>query len=928
MTGDSNKIGLGDTSPIKFKTPSPDQSKQKIMPADSQKADKIGESVKPEKKGKPGALVNTSRKLIPKTTQEDKGAQLVQSARNSLKKNPSQSRSVTGEQIKSLGSQSPVKTESTKRTTKTKKKRSKKSSVHHPKINLRQFNAEIGQKALKEVAQLRSKIETAKNRIEEEKASFKKAKESFNKLKNNETSQKKSELVFKNAKNRLQKACSELKTIKQPIQTDSHGIETWEVTVKLNGEDHKVHVKEFPAGSYNGVKLDGFRVRQQLLFNASREWVQKQEASTLNGTQKNQALRHLDLLNQRFEMTIQKSMKTPEAKILKTLSNKHKFNKEFENTYNEINKNLLRKIAAYAKDTECIINNAAAKEIIDQKILAAAENEHVYNRSRPIIVNTFRFGPKTFVGIQTPARRVLNKNGERVNANTIPSTIRDRQGLVNYVTSSFGEIKNGEVTILSEGIRHSSYSPKGLEDAELRQTYACENVRSCLADIAERKLMALEKDKKLLTSTKKSPLLVSLRTMLLLTTGIGDTAFRNRSGGKWVGDAEGTQLRDSAFGLSVHKDRVFQVNLGRKFGNVWLKADISFINLGTNLGVTKKGIVGNITIKKKSEQMVNATGFTEFDKELDKGILDMEKTLGKEKGEISTKIKFLKKYSSEIRNLQTNSDLDLLTQDVKDFISDIEKDMYTYSTIALKTQKKITDDQTRLPGLRKKLNSQYKAIKHAQDKIGAENKNIVNEKRKLFLKNKNKINEYQDKLNFTMKDILKRSKINSNTRKLLETYRDVINNAMEAREVYYEKKYKNPGCLNDFQALYIETQQLLGNSVEFFCKSAEDRTGRVDDRVMERQVYKAIKGHAPRTKVDYVLMNTSIAPIVHQYSPSQDNTEQNSGARGEQVTGKANPEQSHLFNADRSHSQLAKKVFKLSKKLDGPSRDAQMVMKT
>ena len=75
-------------------------------------------------------------------------------------------------------------------------------------------------------------------------------------------------------------------------------------------------------------------------------------------------------------------------------------------------------------------------------------------------------------------------------------------------------------------------------------------------------------------------------------------------------------------------------------------------------------------------------------------------------------------------------------------------------------------------------------------------------------------------------------------------------------------------------------------------------------------------------------MNTSIAPIVHQYSPSQDNTEQNSGARGEQVSGKANPEQAHLFNTDREHSQLAKKVFKTSKKIEGPSDDAKMVMKT
>lgn len=917
MTGDVSRGGWKKAVPKSFERPSPTLPKEK--PADTQKTEKIAKVLQPRKSGTSGPVHPVPRKNIPAPSQENKALdKLVQNAKKSVKKSSSQSNIVSSQKVKSSGTQAPKKTAPTKKGKKTRPKRVRVKV--HPK-HIRKLNASIGKEALDKASNLGKEWRQAKTAIAN-------AKQRLGVLR---ASKKPPLREIKKTKHDLRIAMKKLNQAKhKPLQTDSYGIETWEVAVKLNGQDHKAHVKEFPPGSYHGAKMDGFKVRQQLLHKSSKDWVKG--SKKLKGERKKQALKHLDLLNLRFEMAYQKALKKPETKRFEQLSKAQKFDERFENAYKEIHEDFLQKIGSYAKDVESIINHAAGGKIIDQDSLAQAENAHVSNRDRPIIINTFKYGPKTFVGIQTPARRMLNEGGERVNAKTIPSTIRDQEGLVNYVTSSFGIVKEGEITILSEAIRHSSYSAKSLKDTELRQLIACRNVRSCLTDLAERKLMAFKNEGLPLPKTdKNSPLEVPLRTVLLLTTGIGDTALRNKSGGKWVGDAESTQLRDSAFSLSAYKGAVFKVDLG-ELGKVWIKGDIKFMNLGTNIGVTDIG-VGKITKKKRGEQMVNATGFNEFDREFNEGVKKLEDGLEglskKSTKEIRTGIQFLLKYSSSMSKLQSSDSLKKTAEAHQNKIQWLGLRLEIEGEKARESQSKVTTREIGSPKLRAKLRGHYKEQRDAQDLLGEENQPIVDAKATLWKQNRGKILEAQAKFNTAMNALLKNKEIKGTKLEAhFQEYRDVMNNTLQARDIYHGKKYKIPGFLNEFQTLCIETHQLLGNNVDFFCKSAEDRTGRVDDRVMERQVFKAVKGYSPRTEADYTIMNQTITPVVHQYSPSQDNTEQNSGARGEQVTGKANPEQAHLFNTDRYHSQLAKKIFKVAKGLKGPSKDALMVMKT
>ena len=107
---------------------------------------------------------------------------------------------------------------------------------------------------------------------------------------------------------------------------------------------------------------------------------------------------------------------------------------------------------------------------------------------------------------------------------------------------------------------------------------------------------------------------------------------------------------------------------------------------------------------------------------------------------------------------------------------------------------------------------------------------------------------------------------------------------------------------------------MIGYMTELFCKSAEDRTGRVDNKVQERHVFSALHqrqalGSDPdRKEVDEVL-----APAVHQYSASRDNTRYNSDSPGLQITYHVNP--TLTAKIDHANATMAKRVILKAKSL-------------
>ena len=729
------------------------------------------------------------------------------------------------------------------------------------------------------------------------------------------------------------------------IRKDEFGIKTKEVTVKLNGEDHKAHVKQFAKGDFHGVKTNDFRVRQKLIFNSSKEWVKNHVG--LNLKQKTAAKKGLNALNKKFKEHIQNFKKTEAAnfnKLAAKAAKNNKFDEEYEKTYmTDVYKPLRQVVAQYEKDSTAIVNQAAGKKILDIDTLDYAGYEYLRNHPRPIIINTCEYGGKVFVDMQVPASRIT-EGGKRVNGTTIPSFIRTEKGLVNYVMRSFGtrDKTTGEVTIKTQAVTQSGYSAKSIEDDNIRRAYTYDNVIEGQVDAFERKLLALKEEGKTLQTSKENPATQKERIMVLLTTGKGDTRLRNRSGGKWTGDAEGTQLRDITFALTLARDSITEEDIG-KFGKHYFQNDISVINLGSNIGVTGEGM-GKLTSKKKSEQLVNSTGFVEYERDIEEGLTKIEDRLKKYFGKITKKLQKLEDNSTKAKGLKpiqgslakiiqwNNRNREMQAdRKLEERVSKDVTKMRKNAQPKLAKIRELFSGDIRAPLSKKQkavMKDGYRFVANLQDDIGRLNQEAVDRKSRLWTKNKREIREFNMNMNNLIDNfLLKSSAIEPGMKKLLKTYQHVLNNQYDQREIYHEDKYKQPGHLNKWQALYIETHQLLGTNVRYFCKSGEDRTGQMDNTGKGRQMFmETHNGHTPREENDFGEIDKKIAPVVNQYSTSRDNTEFNSGAPGLQISPKANPEQPHLYATGNKNGNLAKNVPKLAMTLK-PSQTALDIMK-
>ena len=137
---------------------------------------------------------------------------------------------------------------------------------------------------------------------------------------------------------------------------------------------------------------------------------------------------------------------------------------------------------------------------------------------------------------------------------------------------------------------------------------------------------------------------------------------------------------------------------------------------------------------------------------------------------------------------------------------------------------------------------------------------------------------------------------------------------MEAQHIFFEKKYETPEAVMEFQVLYLQQQQEMGRIPTWNCKSGEDRTGRLNDILEEREIYRSENQGYPRGAEAKTQIDQTIAPKVNQFSASGDNTFHNSGAKGLQIGKKVNP-QSILPGARKAMAGLAKGVFKKASKL-------------
>ncbi len=636
-----------------------------------------------------------------------------------------------------------------------------------------------------------------------------------------------------------------------------HGVKTWEMTI--DGQKHQIN--EFSPGSYNGPKTEDFIDRQSLLYEAALEHI-----NTIKNNDK--AVKALEKLNQAYIDAFSKSEYQVDIEIMR------KADKGTDKHFKEKHTAAEKLLAQFAVDIKELIRKTTPPRpngsLFNLNDLKQLEKEVVTKRGRPTIINFYEVDGEKFVSMQEPA-----KKGE-----FLPSTVRNREGLPNYVLSSFGVVnKNSEITIEYQGIRHSSLPPIAEKDSTKRQAIACRNEKQLVLDLAIRE----KGEKAVKKSSENNPVKVSLRTMMLLTPKMGDSLLQNRDlkTGEWKGESETVQLHESALAINMFRNRVFKAELEGQ--TVYLEADLSFMNLGANTLAARMGLEGKVPAP-ALEREINARGFEEFN------------------DDCMTYFNTTAMSNAHLYQLQNQ----------------LKEAWNTPRVQKAKKQIKSLEDNYRT-----KLNQKYDKLEKLHDQYIKTNKGkaeIAQCQKEIAELEKHFTKAYVE-LSAAKKEAYKKVanlelKIRSESSKIDHAVSETYGSYFQALDLFYNDKTSQKETLMSLQTIYLDLNNKMKKPVSKGCKSAEDRTGRVNNLIEELRILRLLI-----KKYSYKLPNgiqKEIARIVAQASASRNNTRENSNATGLQISGDINPPET-LAASNRLTARLAKKIYDRARKIKHPS---------
>lgn len=610
-------------------------------------------------------------------------------------------------------------------------------------------------------------------------------------------------------------------------------------------------VSVFGKNAYNGPKVSDFVNRQELLHQA--------------------ALKHINsyIASHGIESLLQELLENYQTKLENLpLDEGIMRGGDFaaaEKHFKTIHKQAEKLLAQYARDLTEVMNSdlvGGSPEPFTLEHLQKLEKECVEERGRPTIINIYEVEEVRFLSIQQPG-----------NQKVIPSSIRSKEGLCNYVTTTFAKVKDdGTVDILSHGVRHSDYPPIAIKDPLKRRKIAAENCKQGLIDDAARLYGKA-------TLKEGDTLQVPKRVMILLTAKRGDFA-RNTSFlglfGKWRGESETTQLKESAEALSMWHGQTIETVINGV--NVKIVPSISFMNLGTNEQAANLGFLGKLPTA-PIQKRINAKGSEEFFQES----MDF--------------------FTSQIAGL---------TRDKKELVKCYHEYQKALTNPAIERAKDHLEEK--LAKFSPRLKAAYAELYTAQQPDGdkADIKKLTNE-----------IASYEKKIGkaFVSLEKARAAHYKKNRREIAMREGVVLQHLQDdkaltafclsitkAQELYYNQRYKKPATVSEFQTHYLQLHMMMDNVDTYFCKSAEDRTGRENDQIEEREIFRCLRGHYPIYQDDFNFINSTIAPRVNQFSASRENTLQNSAAEGLQIGSRVNPA-SILPASNKRSAQMAKRVI-------------------
>lgn len=619
--------------------------------------------------------------------------------------------------------------------------------------------------------------------------------------------------------------------------------------LNLLGTNNDFFIREFTKNSYNGPKTEDLLNRAKAFLETA-----KLRAHDLSHIEDKQA----------FATWLEAQYNQVAAQILESCTIGTSDNTD--EVYSKIKQasDFLRQyLVNLTVATDPALENV--EEAPEKAIKAFLEDEAKWlsAQGRPNFIHKYSvdswFSPDTYQRVS--AQEIM---GKQINS----SVVRDQKSLSNFVKTSCGSIDaSGQYHLDFFAYRHSSYPPIKIKGTGKTDTLiercdgAAKAARQMITTLAEQ---AYTQD-----HNPDQPLEIALSSMMLLSPS-------------WLLDGgrenESKQVDESYLATRMLHNRVITVTINTEDGprDIKVKPNINTMNAPANSKATPL-----LTYRKDT---INQQGIYEFTQN---ALSAMHNTIAK---------------PSVMPTAQAQASL----REIHQLMTNIS-DFYQYDVGVLKAEQKLA---TRLAS--SKLESLYEQLEAVQQRYcdltdPVNKKAYAREFKRLRHKIKRKerglkhayhrVNNARQHVRLThaAADI---TRLNAATSALLtdpslanwfntdagRQCRDQLSLSplfFAATDIYQSQLHLSTEHAHDFQARFVIANYLMGRNVEFFCKSGEDRTGRLNNYIEEFFIHRDKMGVFPGLDQQSINNLNTIAPLVHEFSVSREITHWNAyGARG------------------------------------------------
>jgi len=549
-------------------------------------------------------------------------------------------------------------------------------------------------------------------------------------------------------------------------------------------------------------------------------------------------------------------------------------------------------------------------------VFQTAEAELNKKRGVPADLHIFKFSHEAE---GSDEEKVYSRFSSRqpVGIETIPSTLRTLYQLSNFQRTACGSYDEKEKTVYTDIVlyRHSSPLPMAIykkddQESKMKRQFGAV---SCIEQLIEEYANAQLAGNDLSKLSKDNPPVISISSMALLSSIKNDELFMKK-------ESETSQLTDAYLAVSAFDGKTMSVDINGQ--EVWVRVDFDMMNVGAN---EPGKIAQKLKVLDPISDEVNTKGFMRFLEKADTYVLSVLSD-GKFTQYVTTSSNlnqnnkaiplfsllnhYIQASHVSIEIVEAQKELSLIEvqlqaqyEVLKDILSEHDAALSRGDQVTLnQSQKNYAEIMSTIEELRKKSHKQYNQIEKERQKIRETQKKQIQEMKDL-------VNTILNSDWYQIERVLNRQ---------LDDVLSFVQLRLLMEEKYFSEDKSGLVSTTEtfhFQTLYLLANNLLGRIVEFYCKSGEDRTGRLNDTVEEYFCFKDIYGRFPdiSDKHDRTAIE-AITPIINEYSVSNEICSGNApGARAKQQGEKLTTNAEAQSNTWKKLAHLAKAgLYKLS----------------